>query len=141
METEGTIEVEERIGGEYVGGESGLEEEGMDRESGRRRGVAGAGGEGGGEGARVGDILLGVDGTRPPVAQDAEEEAEGGGGVPGAEVRAEEAGGGRRREREAEEEQLRVRLERGAAAEGGEEGEVEESPRYGGDGPAAAPQL
>ena len=56
----------------------------------------------------------------------------------GAEVRAEEAGGGGGREREAEEQQLRVRLEGRVAAEGGEEGKVEEATGRGGNGAAGA---
>lgn len=56
-------------------------------------------------------------------------------------MRADEAGGGEGGEREAEEDELRVRLEGGAAAEGGEEGEVQEASRRGGDDSAGAAQL
>lgn len=72
------------------------------------------------------------------VAKEPEEETERREVVPGAEVWAEEAGGGVAGEREAVEEQLCVRLERGAAAEGGEEREVEKPSRCGGGGASGA---
>lgn len=128
--------MEQGVGGQEVGGVAGLDEECVGGPSGIGGRVEGASGEGGGEGVGVGDDLrlrpMGGFGRRSTVAQDEEEEAERGEVVPRTEVRAEEARGGVRRQREAEEEELRVRLERGPAAEGGEEGEVEEASRSGG---------
>lgn len=115
--------MEQRVRNEDVGGESRLEEEGVGAEAGGRGLEAGAGRESRGEGAGVGDGLLQLQGSGADVwgglvvAEHAEEEAERGERVAGAEVRAEEAGGRGGGKREAQEQELRVRLERGTAAE------------------------